>query len=64
MSEQIYVEKLVVFHLDSKGEFQVSLFGGDFIPGVKYFRLKIPVPAELIGAEVIAEVEKDEQAAT
>jgi hypothetical protein len=54
--ETHYIEKLVTFTYRD-GKFDVAIFSGEFSPGVKCYRLRIPVPAELIGSEIIAEVE-------
>jgi hypothetical protein len=61
MTQPIYVEKWVVFHVDHNGKWDVAIFSGELAPGTKCFRLKIPVPTELIGLEVIAEVTEKEE---
>lgn len=57
MTQPIYIEKLVTFSYRD-GKFDVAIFSGELAPGMKCFRLRIPVPPELIGGEIVAEVTK------
>jgi hypothetical protein len=60
MTQPIYIEKLVTFTYRD-GKFDVAIFSGELAPGMKCYKLRIPVPAELVGQEVvIAEVGRDE----
>ena len=34
----------------------VAIFSGELAPGMKVWRLRIPIPPELIGGEIVAEV--------
>jgi hypothetical protein len=36
----------------------MAIFSGELAPDMKCFKLRIPVPAELIGGQIVAEVER------
>jgi hypothetical protein len=55
MTQLIYIEKLVTFTYRD-GKFDVAIFSGELAPGMRCYKLRIPVPAELIGGEVMGEV--------
>jgi hypothetical protein len=56
---QIYVELWAQFAPTKDGKWSMKAWADrpDWIPNTKYYLVKIPVPAELIGQEVTAEVE-------
>ena len=61
MSDQqpIYVEKWVTFTLRD-GAWDMATWANGFRPLVgKVYRIKVAVPAELVGAEIVAEVVSD-----
>jgi hypothetical protein len=57
----IFIKKLVIFSVDPEGKWNVSFFSNEFspTPGKKAYRLKIMVPAELVGETITAEVTDD-----
>jgi hypothetical protein len=59
MSETIYIEKWARFLLVD-GKWDCQTWPDRVTAGCKLYRLRIPVPAELIGGEVVAEITSDE----
>jgi len=59
---QLVIEKWITFHVNRDDKFDVAIFSGELAPGMRCYKLRIPVPAELVSQEtVIAEVGRDEQ---
>lgn len=58
MLEQIFIEKWARFLLVD-GKWDVQTWPDQVTAGCKLYRLRIPVPAELIGGQVVAEVADD-----
>ena len=61
--ESIYAEHWITFHLDADGRWQIAIWTDAAMPiSAKVYRLRVKVPAELVGeAEAIAsDTEKKE----
>jgi hypothetical protein len=53
-----YVEKIVTFTIGPDGRFDVQLWPSGYLPLTgKVYRIRVPVPQELIGETVEAEIE-------
>jgi hypothetical protein len=52
----IYIEKWIIFHVNTKGDLDFSLYHGEMLPTEKCYRLRVAVPPSLIGGEIMAEV--------
>jgi len=56
--ETIYVELWVQFAPTKDGKWSMKAWQDkpDWMPGGKFYLVRVPVPADLIGAEIIADV--------
>jgi hypothetical protein len=62
--EPIFIELWAQFAPNKDGKWSMKAWAErpDWMPNAKYYLVKIPVPAELIGGEIIAEVEQEQAA--
>lgn len=55
------IEKWCTFYVTRDGRWDVELFTGERAPNQNCFRVRLTVPAELLGQDIEAEVAGDEQ---